>query len=222
MRLRIDLHLHTAYSRDGYISIEEAFRRSRAVGLDGFALTDHDTIEGVKRAVGLRGDLLLIPGLEVTADRGHILALNISELVPPKLSIPETVERIREQGGIAILAHPSSLLKTFLGEGEIAEAGFTALEVANSMSFPYNWTFRRNLRMAERLRLPKTGGSDAHIPEVVGRAYTVVDADSRDSENVIRAIVRGYTEPSGGGITLKERFKQLSRKIFSPAGESIR
>lgn len=221
MKLRIDLHLHTAYSRDGYISVEEAFRRCRAVGLDGFALTDHDTIEGVKMAEGIKGDHLLIPGLEVTAAGGHILALNISEPIPPRLSMPETVERIREQGGISILAHPSSPLKTFLGEREIAEAGFTAIEVANSMSLPYNWTFRRNLKIAERLSLPKTGGSDAHIPEVIGRAYTIIDADSRDTEDVIRAIGRGYTEPSGGGVTLKERFKQLSRRIFNPAGEAI-
>lgn len=219
MKLRIDLHLHTTYSRDGYTSVEEAFRRCRAAGLDGFALTDHDTIEGIKRAEEYKGDLLLIPGLEVTADRGHILALNISELIPPKLSIPETVERIREQGGIAILAHPSSLLKTFLSEGEIARAGFAAIEVVNSMSFPYSWTFRRNLKIAERLRLPKTGGSDAHIPEVIGRAYTLIDADSRDVEDIAKAITQGYTEPLGEGIALQERFKQLLRKIFNPVGK---
>lgn len=218
MKLKIDLHLHTVYSRDGYISVEEAFRRCRAAGLDGFALTDHDTIEGVERAEGLKGDLLLIPGIEVTAEGGHILALNISEEVPPKLSMKEAVERIREQGGIAILAHPSSLLKTFLREGEIAEAGFTALEVANSMSFPYSWSFRRSLKLAERLRLPKTGGSDAHIPEAVGRAYTVIDAEERDVEDVVSAISRGYTEAVGEGVTLRERLKQLSMRLLNPGG----
>ncbi len=218
LRLKVDLHIHTTHSRDSCLRVEEAIRCCRDMGLDGFALTDHDTVEGLKEAEGMKGDLILIPGLEVTADGGHILALNVSELIPPKLSMMETVDRVREQGGIAILAHPSSLLKTFLSIEEIAQPGFTALEVANSMSFPYRWTLRRSLEIAERLRLPKTGGSDAHMPEAVGRAYTVIEANSRDVDDLIRAVERGYTEPFGEGLTPRERFILLSMKIFNPVG----
>jgi len=222
LKLKVDLHIHTQYSRDGLMTLEEAFRRCRSAGLDGLALTDHDTMEGVKRVSGSAGGLIFIPGLEVTAEGGHILALNISELIPPRLPLSETVERVREQGGIAILAHPSSPLKSFLSLEEIAEAGFTALEVANSMSFPYKWALRRNAGIADRLRLPKTGGSDAHIPEAVGRAYTLIESESPDPDDVIRAIMGGRTEPLGAGITLKERLKHLSRRLFSPAGGSSR
>ena len=211
MRLRIDLHVHTDHSRDSSISVEEAIRRCRAAGLDGFAVADHDTLSAVPEAMAKRGDLIVIPGVEVSASGVHILALGASEPVPPGLPAAETVERIRDQGAVAVIAHPYAVFKTWVNGGEIEAAGFDAVEVANAAQFPYGWMLKRNVALAERLGLPQTGGSDAHIPELVGRAYTVVEADSRDVEAVIRAIRDGRTEARGSGITLSERLKKLFR-----------
>ncbi|RLI08076.1 hypothetical protein DRO42_07000 [Candidatus Bathyarchaeota archaeon] len=211
MRLRIDLHIHTDHSRDSSISVEEAIRRCRAAGLDGFAVADHDTLSAVPEAMAKRGDLIVIPGVEVSASGVHILALGASESVPPGLPAAETVERIRDQGAVAVIAHPYAVFKTWVNGREIAEAGFDAVEVANAAQFPYGWMLKKNAALAERLGLPQTGGSDAHIPEVVGRAYTVVEADSRDVEAVLHAIRNGRTEACGSGITLSERLKKLFR-----------
>jgi len=209
LRLRIDLHLHTVHSSDSCISVDEAIRRCRAARLDGFAVTDHDTLSGIPEAVERRGDLVVVPGVEVSAHGAHILALGVSKPVPPGLPIAETVERIREQGALAIIAHPYSTFKTWVNRRELEGAGLDAVEVANSAQFPYGWMLKRNVALAERLGLPQTGGSDAHIPEAVGRAYTVIEADSRDAKGVLHAIRGGHTEARGSGITLYERIKKL-------------
>ena len=65
----IDLHTHSTYS-DGTYSpkqlIEEAYKK----GLKAIAITDHDTIEGIKYAKNIAEDLdiELINGIEFSAD----------------------------------------------------------------------------------------------------------------------------------------------------------
>ena len=209
MRLRIDLHVHTVHSLDSSITVDEAIRQCRTAGLDGFAITDHDTLSGVPEARERQGGVIVIPGLEVSASGAHILALDASEPIPPGLPIAETVERIHSQGAIAVIAHPYSVFKTWVNEREVEEAKFNAVEVANALQFPYGWMLKRNTALAERLGLPQTGGSDAHIPEMVGRAYTVVEAESHEVEDIIHSIRKDNTEAHGSGISLFERLKKL-------------
>lgn len=209
MRLRLDLHVHTHRSPDCRMSVDEVLGQCRRIGLDGLAVTDHDTLEGVSEAVGKQGELIVVPGLEVSARGAHILALNVAEPVQSGLPIPDTVERIREQGAIAVLAHPFSLLKLSLEERTIAESKFDAVEVANSSHLPYGWLLRRNVALAERLRLPQTGGSDAHIVEAVGRAYTVLESDSRDAEDILESIRNGRSEAKGSGLSLIEKLTNI-------------
>jgi len=209
LKLRIDLHIHTIHSADSRITVDEAIRRCRAAGLDGFAVTDHDTLGGVSEAVERRGDLIVVPGVEVSARGAHILALDVSEPIPAGLSIAETVDLIHRQGAVAVIAHPYSVFKTWVNGREIEAAKFNAVETANAFQFPYGWMQRRNAALAERLGLPQTGGSDAHLPEMVGMAYTVVEADSRDAEAVIHSIRRGRTEARGRGVPFFYRLKKL-------------
>jgi predicted metal-dependent phosphoesterase TrpH len=207
MRLRIDLHVHTRDSGDSYVTVEDAARRCREENLDGFAVTNHDFLfETPISTLGIN-DIVVLPGMEVSARGAHILAFDIKEQVEMGLGIPETVERIHGQGGLAIIAHPYSVLRTWVNRQEIGAAGFDLVEVANAYQFPYGWMLERNTRLAEELGLPRTGGSDAHIPRTVGRAYTVLEADERSSEGVLAALRRGETEAAGRGISLAERLK---------------
>jgi predicted metal-dependent phosphoesterase TrpH len=64
-----------------------------------------------------------------------------------------------------------------------------------------------NRRLARRLRLPETGGSDSHIPGTVGRAYTVLEAEERSTEGVLDALRKGRCRGEGRGISLGERLE---------------
>ncbi|UCH56620.1 MAG: CehA/McbA family metallohydrolase [Candidatus Bathyarchaeota archaeon] len=207
MMLRIDLHIHTFHSSDSHVTIEDAFRRCRELGLDGFAITNHDSLVELPHSTADTSGLVIISGMEITAKGGHVIAFDIAEEIEAKLGLAETVERIHEQGGIAIIAHPYSVLRTWVNDKEIEEAGLDCVEVANAYQFPYAYTLAKNVRLAERLGLPKTGGSDAHIPRTVGRAYTILEAEERSVQGVLGALRKGDTQYEGRGISLAERLK---------------
>lgn len=207
MRLRIDLHVHTVHSGDSCVTFEDAVRCCLEKGLDGFAVTDHDTMTEIPNGIERKSGLIVIPGVEITAKGAHVIAFDIDQEVPSNLSVNEIVGRIHDQGGIAIIAHPYSLFRTWANPNEIEGASFDCVEVANAYQFPYGWMLSKNTALAERLGLPVTGGSDAHIPRTIGRAMTILEADAGNVDGVLRALREGRTEAVGRGITLAERLK---------------
>lgn len=83
--MRIDLHTHSSVS-DGLDSPAALVGKMRDAGIDAFALTDHDALQGLPeaRAEAEKAGIELIPGAEVSADfQGqddvHILALFVDE-----------------------------------------------------------------------------------------------------------------------------------------------
>lgn len=211
--LSVELHCHSALSHDGRDPVELLVEQAAAVGLDAIAVTDHDEIAASIEAAALAEEygLVGIVAMEVTSAAGHILALGIDEAVAPGLSYDETLERIHEQGGIAIVPHPFQSSRhgvaAHITDGQLASAD--AIEVYNSRLL----TGRAN-RQAERFatahRLPKTAGSDAHISEMVGQAVTEVDADERTVDAVLDAICAGRTSVVGQKTPWRISFRQAA------------
>lgn len=210
-RLRIDLHLHTHYSEDGRTTLEEAIQYAKEKQLDGIAITDHDTVQGALKLTK-RKDLIVVPGIEVSSRHGHILGLNITESIQPKLDITETVEKIRSLGGVAVIAHPSVAIKTGMGTTIPSASKIDAVEVINASAFPFSLSTYLARRLARRLRLPETAGSDSHYPQEIGSAYTIIDADS-NLDDIMEAIRKGKTEPVGKPISWARRLERGSQNI---------
>jgi len=201
--LKIDLHVHTCYSWDGATTLKEVVVYAKKRGLDGVAITDHDSVKGALKLAKKR-DFLIIPGIEVSTKRGHVLALNVTTPIPPKLSPFETIQTIHDVGGIAVAAHPTTVYKGGLRRQILSN--FDAIEVINSSTFPFFLSTYLSQRLAVRLNLPQTAGSDSHYPSDIGTAYTLVDADSEVDE-VMHAIKRGTTVPFGKPIPWKARLR---------------
>ena len=72
---RADLHTHTCYS-DGVLRPAELVRKARRHGIQGLAITDHDSISGLQEAIraGEKYGVEVIPGVElsVTVDNREI------------------------------------------------------------------------------------------------------------------------------------------------------
>ena len=76
MELRGDLHVHTGRSPDSRAELAALVAAANRAGLDFIALTDHDLPpeEGIF-AKPERNGVLLVPGIEYTTDKGHLLGL---------------------------------------------------------------------------------------------------------------------------------------------------
>jgi predicted metal-dependent phosphoesterase TrpH len=198
--LSVELHAHSALSYDGRDPVEDLLERAQAADLDAIAVTDHDEIDASLDAASLARDygLVGIPGMEISSAAGHVLAFGISNLVPAGLSFDETLDRIRDLGGIAIVPHPFQTSRHGVARHVTREqlATADAIEVYNSRLLT-GLANRKAETFAEEHGLPMTAGSDAHIAEMVGRAVTEVDTDERTPDAILDAICAGRTSVVG-------------------------
>jgi predicted metal-dependent phosphoesterase TrpH len=202
--LKIDFHVHTCYSCDSSITLKEVVSFAKKRGLDGVAVTDHNTIKG---ALKLKtSDILIVPGIEVSTLSGHLLGINITEAIPAKLCIEETVQRIHEAGGIAVAPHPTAFYKS---PPSRSVSCYDAVEVMNASSVPFSVLTYFSKRFADSLGLPQTGGSDSHYAPEIGSAYSVVEADS-DVDEIVEAVKQGAVVPRGCGIPWKFRINRTA------------
>jgi predicted metal-dependent phosphoesterase TrpH len=215
MELKLDLHVHSVYSPDSFNSIDEINARIKEQGFDGYALADHNTIKGLNEAQEKSGDIVFVPAMEISAKRAHVLALDPTEVVPTGLGLAETADLIHDQGAMAILAHPYGSLRSWPQMDQVEAANLDAIEVANSAQFPYEFICDLNQKLADRLGLPVTGGGDSHIPETIGRAYTIVESESTDYLDVIKAIKLGRTKIDGSHTRFGEWFAKNFLKRLS-------
>jgi len=80
----VDLHTHTTES-DGSFTPEELIAEAKRVGLSAIAITDHDSISGIKKATPLADELgiELIPGVELSTDYNgkevHVVGLYVND-----------------------------------------------------------------------------------------------------------------------------------------------
>jgi predicted metal-dependent phosphoesterase TrpH len=201
---KADLHIHTIYSYDGTATVAATLEHIvRHTDLDVVAITDHDQIDGALEAVALAPHygIDVIPGSEVSTAQGHLLALFVDHLIPPGLSLVETLHAIAEQGGLAIAAHPGGWWPWCLKEealrmvfaDPVAASTMVGLESFNA-SLPNLGANRAASLMAQRLpALAQVGCSDAHMLWMIGMAAT--QFAGRGSADLKRALLQGATAP---------------------------
>jgi len=213
MQAKVDLHVHTVYSRDSLITPEDLVFYAKKRGLTAVAVTDHDRVDGAIK-IARETDFLIIPGIEVSSRNGHIVALNVQEPVPRGLSADETVDRIHEAGGLAVACHPYALFKGSLGKH--ASGRFDAVETVNASAVPFNRSVRRAEEVAAQFKLPRVAGTDAHYAPAIGYAYTLVDAEA-SVDAVVRAIAKGKCKPFGKpvplALKLEKQYQYFKKKI---------
>jgi predicted metal-dependent phosphoesterase TrpH len=203
-RVKVDLHVHTVYSPDSLITLEQLVFWAKRRGLNAVAVTDHNRVEGALK-MAKETDFLIIPGTEVNSSDGHIVALNVHEVIPRDISADETVERIHAAGGIAVACHPFALFKGSLGKH--ASGKFDAIETINASASPFKRSVRKAEEVAKRFKLPRVAGTDAHYAPAIGYAYTLVDAEPR-VDAVVKAIAAGHCQPFGTPVPLKLKLEK--------------
>jgi predicted metal-dependent phosphoesterase TrpH len=217
MVVKADLHVHSIYSQDSTITPENLVFYSKKRGLNAVAVTDHNRIEGALK-IAKQTDFLIIPGIEISSADGHIVGLNLTEVIPRGLSAEETVDRIHAAGGVAVACHPYALFKGSL-KGHVS-AKFDAIEAMNARAFPFGRSNRKAEEAAKRLGLSRVAGTDAHYAPQIGSAYTVIDAELNLGA-IAKAIVDGRCQPAGQAVpwvlNVEQQLQRLRRMVSKAA-----
>ena len=215
----IDPHVHSEGSYDGREPVELLLEHASEIGLDGVVVTDHDAIAESLRAAELAPDygLLGIPGVEVSTRHGHLLAIGVETRPERGRPLTETVERVRDLGGVAIVPHPFQRSRHGVRKRNLTDCD--AIEVYNSMVFT-GYRNRRAKAFAATHEYPKVGASDAHYLPNVGRAYTEIridldaaalDSETIDGQAVVEALRTGATEIRGKRTPIHRSARQYAK-----------
>ncbi len=215
MQIKVDLHVHTTYSKDSLITPKDLVYYAKKNGLNAVAVTDHNQLEGAYK-IAKETDFPVVPGMEVSSSEGHIVALNVNEPIPRGLSAAETVNRIHRAGGVAIACHPFVLFKGCLQEKVCST--FDAIEIINARAFPFKRSVKKATETAERLKLPRVAGTDAHYGPQIGYGYTEIEASEPSVEAIAKAIVEGHCQPFGKAVpvtlNLQMELQRVKRMIM--------
>ena len=193
--LKIDLHLHTAEDPIHRIryTARELISSAADEGYDALAITNHHcvTFDRKLSAYARERGVLLIPGIEISIRRRHVLVLN----PPPGKTVSDftTLSAIRRPETLIIAPHPyfpnlHSLNGHLLRHLRL----FDAIEYCHFYSPRINFN-QMAIDVSRRYGIPLVGNSDAHFPTQFGTTYSLVHAD-KTPEAIFEAIRRKRVE----------------------------
>ena len=228
--MKIDMHCHVKEgSIDSKVSLDEYITILKEHGFQGMLVTDHNTYNGYRYwKEHMKGkqhtDFVVLKGIEYdTCDAGHIIVI-MPEGVRMRLleakGLPASVliDFVHRNGGILGPAHPCgdkylsyTNTKRFYKSPEQIKKfdfveGFNACEPEASNEAA--------MKLSTRYQKPATAGSDAHKPDCVGKAYTILPRDVTCETELITLIRNKEPLEIGGtlyGKTTKEMIGKASK-----------
>ncbi len=209
LKVKADMHIHSTYS-DGRASPKDIVYKALEEGIRIIAITDHNTFQGAVQAKkfvkSLGEDIIVIIGNEVRTQYGDVLVYCLEETNLPN-TLPELIDRAHDENCLVVPAHPFDILRLGIGEYLFIFNGWDAIEVWNASS---NYgSNKKALEVAKTLNLPGLANSDAHIPEYIGSAYTIIELKDFDPEEVFDSIRKHRVKPKLGYPPFKIFIKRL-------------
>ena len=201
----IDLHTHTRpISWDSYLTADELIERSRAADLDGVVLCEHDFCwdPDEVRALARRHSFLVLPGIEINTDDGHILVYGVDRYVYGMHRSHDLAGIVQREGGAMVAAHPYRRQMPWhvSDEDEYEEAlrrasrnpaygHCDALEKINGRATARETAF--SARLCELMGMPGAAGTDAHSRSDIGRCATYFERRIEDIHDLIEELKAG-------------------------------
>ena len=213
---KYDLHIHTYHSACSRIRPKKLLQIAKKRGLNGIAVTDHNTIKGGLETKKLNKDknFEVIIGAEIKTDKGEILGYYLKKEI--KSRTPEAViDEIHKQGGIAVAAHPFTwgLLRTAAKFDKKELKKLDGFETFNSRN-TFRWENELAVQFAQKHKLAQTAGSDSHFYYEIGRAFTLFNGSLRDAIKKRKTIIMGRISPLPFGRAFS-MFKKYGAKFIN-------
>jgi predicted metal-dependent phosphoesterase TrpH len=218
--LKVELHAHTSddpvdrIPHDGKALVDAAAAR----GYHAIAVTLHDAqldVEPLSAYARERG-LVVIPGIERTVRGKHVLLLNFPKCAE-QVAHFDDIARLKKAApnGLVVAPHPLFPAATCVGRRLLDQYAdvFDAVEVN---AFFTRWCdFNRPaVRWARAHGKPTVGNGDIHRLSMLGRTYSLVDAEP-DADAIVCAIREGRVEVCSAPLTSVEAATYITRLTLS-------
>jgi len=193
LRIKVDLHIHSTYSEDSQLTIDEIVRFYFENGFKAIAITDHETFQGAlnarKLVKNLGIDLTVILGMEIETDKGELIILTDHEIVEIPRIAEKLIKKLKESNGLTYAPHPFDPDRKSLGENLYDLREIDAIEVINANSSKkYNSLAYDAMKLLDK---PGLANSDAHTIEGMGRAYTIIEVRRNNVKDILDSIRKG-------------------------------
>jgi predicted metal-dependent phosphoesterase TrpH len=201
----IDLHSHTwPRSHDSVLNPDDLITRAKQAGLDAIVFTEHDTVWDQKDVDELRAkhNFMVLAGVEISTDDGHILAFGIDKYVFGMHRSRELASYVDKADGVMVAAHPYRRQMPWFSRSEDeydaalqkarnnpAYQYVEALEEINGRGSDKENEFSR--RLCELMDLRGTGGTDSHAISDIGKCATYFEREIRDERELIAELKAG-------------------------------
>jgi len=230
--VKLDMHCHTLEgSPDGHVAIKDYIERLKAQGFDGMLVTDHDSYNGYRYfESNLKDeikDFVVLKGIEYdTLDAGHIIVImptgfDFKLFEHRGLPVRILIHLVHEYGGILGPAHPCG--EPFLSIFATGKFRIREQIIAKRFDFieGYNCgedeeTNKRAQDIGKRFNKPLTGGSDSHKIDNVGLAFTILQEDVHNEDELIEYIKANKPTKVGGQKyygTIKEHLGKWNKLL---------
>jgi predicted metal-dependent phosphoesterase TrpH len=203
--MKIDLHLHTwPKSQCSTIEPADLVKEAEKIGLDAICITEHQVLWSQAEIEALAGSssVKIFSANEITTAQGDVLVYGLEKDIQGIVTIQELQQEVQAAGAFSILAHPFRGFKTF-GISDLqmsvdqaskkkALQFVDAIEIRNGKVTDNDNEMAE--KVAEKLGMPGTGGSDAHVLDDLGRFITIFDNDIANEQELVEALRAGaYT-----------------------------
>lgn len=198
---KVDTHIHTKYSGnskkipvipDCISRPDKILKYADKRGIDFLAITDHDTIRGGIETEKLAPSRIIV-GEEISTSDGELLGLFLNEAIPSGLSVEESIDMVKAQGGLVIAPHPYSVICPCLKD-LIHKLNIDGIEVFNAFHRD-GIINRKATEENKKIKNASIAGSDAHTERMVGNAYTLFEGNT--IEEFYKAVKKKKTIPQG-------------------------
>ena len=163
--MKIDLHVHSKYSKDSILRINTIRKIYNKKGIIPI-ITDHNTIKG-----NLKFKCRILAE-EIKTLNGEITGLFMTEEIKPFLPLEETLDILKQQRALIMIPHPFDNIR----KSSLKKINFkpNLIEVFNSRTIQ-NKTNKKALDFANKNNIIKAVGSDAHTRIEIGNAYNLIE-----------------------------------------------
>ena len=218
--IKCDLHIHTCedpVDKGITYSSYDIINLAKRNGFNCIAITCHNKVVYNETMNEIAGDMLLIPGCEMTIEKAHVLVYNITEEERKSITTFEGLRKWKKSRKNVMVIVPHMCFPVASGLGverfEKYHDIFDAVEIAQFYKGPIDYN-KKAIALAKKYNKPLVANSDAHSLRFFGAPHSLIEGKHLERYEVIKHIRDGKVKPVTRPSTYKEAYHVGKRIVW--------